>query len=98
MMGGRDAYVAPPMNDASMPPRDAFTPPVRDVGTDAFAPPRDAGRRMCVPSCTTNAQCGSSCPLVTGSASCCDLMSNTCYTSTTSVCPVPGEDAGMTMY
>jgi hypothetical protein len=76
-------------------------PVPHDAGTDAFTPPRDSGHdtggRMCATSCSTDSQCASTCPAMPSRASCCDMETNTCFTATTSVCPMGGDDAGTTM-
>jgi hypothetical protein len=76
--------------DTGPAPIDAFV--ARDTGHDT-----GSGGRMCATSCSTNSQCSSTCPAVMSRAACCDLGTNTCYTATTSVCPVSGDDAGTTM-
>jgi hypothetical protein len=48
--------------------------------------------QVCVSSCTTNAQCQNSCPEAASGISCCDLATNSCFTSQTMQCPAPPAD------
>lgn len=81
---------------------DAFIPTTPDafVGPDAG---RDGGRDaasggMCVPSCTNDSQCATSCPAAAGGGTnCCDRGTGRCYPYRFAMCPPPGPDAGMTM-
>jgi hypothetical protein len=109
--GGRNG--APPGGDLGV--RTDMTVP-RDLGgVDGFVPPTDfgtpdlgprdlgrpdSGRRMCVPTCATDADCQASCPPgpTPGLPTCCDRMSGMCFNSSVSLCPAPGTgDGGMMM-
>lgn len=59
-------------------------------------PEPDAGppTKTCVSSCASDSQCANSCPTPMSGQSCCDVATNTCYTSATSTCPKPEPDAG----
>ena len=47
---------------------------------------------MCVASCTTDAQCQNSCPVLTNGIHCCDSATNTCFPSQAMMCPAPVQD------
>jgi hypothetical protein len=80
------------------------------VHTDAFAPvdarsdvaKPDAGGKPdagfeCVPSCTTDEECVTSCPSVLGTNTyCCDGVTGVCFGTASATCPAPspGFDAG----
>ncbi len=47
---------------------------------------------MCVATCTTHEQCQNSCPAPAFGTSCCDTMTNACFTAQASACPAPPQD------
>ncbi|HEY1960747.1 MAG TPA: hypothetical protein VGH28_34280 [Polyangiaceae bacterium] len=49
---------------------------------------------QCVPSCTSDQDCESSCPSVPNGVNCCDTSTGICYAFASSVCPAPVTDAG----
>lgn len=54
--------------------------------------PADGGvvsPRACVSSCTMNAQCQSSCPLLPGGSQCCDATAGVCFGLKSPTCPGP---------
>lgn len=72
-----------------------------DTGRDAPIPvtPDAPTTRMCVPSCTMDSQCASSCPANPRGANCCDTLAGVCYAAMVAVCPVTTpEDGGTSMY
>lgn len=78
-------------------PRSGDGAPIRpDTG------PPDAGQDagICVPSCTMDIQCQTSCPAIrpgTTGANCCDRATNMCFVYSASTCPTPPQDGGMMM-
>ncbi len=49
---------------------------------------------VCVATCTTNAECADSCPVIGGALSCCDTATARCFTTAASMCPAGNGDAG----
>ncbi len=56
-------------------------------GTTAAHDGGSTGGDMCPSSCTTNAECQSGCPAVTGALNCCDAVTMACFQSASSACP-----------
>ncbi len=76
---------------------DSGPPPGHDAG--GFHPVVDAGHTTvhdagggatCVPTCSSNTDCQTSCPTFTSAVTCCDSSSHTCYMYTGSMCPASG--------
>lgn len=74
-----------------------------DGGGDGSKPKYDApynqdtGSMTCVPSCTNDTDCQSTCPAPPqGAIDCCDLTTNTCFTTNAAVCGGGGPDGGQT--
>lgn len=62
-----------------------------DSGIKDSSTPKDSGPdvvKSCVPTCETNTDCQTTCPVVQGSIACCDTTSTfSCYSQTGSTCP-----------
>ena len=56
-----------------------------------------SGGTMCVPHCTSDQECHTSCPSAGSSLNCCDISTGVCYVTGSSTCPAPKPDAGMMM-
>lgn len=69
--------------------------------TGIIGQPDTSPGQTCATTCTTNAECQSSCPAApTGSINCCDTATSACFQSATSACPgsTPTHDSGSDVY
>jgi len=57
--------------------------------------PQDTGANTCVSSCTGDTDCQNSCTVPAMAIACCDLTTNTCYTTNNNVC-ASAPDGGQT--
>jgi hypothetical protein len=63
-----------------------------DTGTGTGA--GDAPSGTCAPNCSSDSDCQSTCPAVSGALNCCDPGSGVCFTSSESVCPDQVPEGG----
>jgi hypothetical protein len=52
------------------------------------------GGGVCVPKCSADSDCQSSCPAAQTGINCCDAPSGLCYNASTATCPAPKPDGG----
>ncbi len=56
----------------------------------------DGGGGVCMANCTSDTECQNTCPMAPNNGTnCCDVGSGVCFASSSSTCPVNGNDAGM---
>jgi hypothetical protein len=66
---------------------DVYVAPTADTGTVITGGDGSTGGGQCMPNCTSDQDCQSTCPAVAGALNCCDTTSGVCFTSSESACP-----------
>jgi hypothetical protein len=79
-----DQSIVDPADLASAPP-DLATAPVD------LAHPDLTTVKTCASACTTHEQCANTCEVPASGRSCCDVMTNSCFTVQSALCPEPND-------